>query len=97
MTPQEAADLAVAEKVDVVGVSSHAAGHLTLAPMLVEELAARDAADKLVICGGVIPAQDYAELKKAGVAAIYGPGTNILESAENLLALLRERLRGRNR
>ena len=97
MTPQEAADLAVAETVDVVGVSSHAAGHLTLAPMLVEELATRDAADKLVICGGVIPAQDYAELKKSGVAAIYGPGTNILDSAENLLALLRERLRGKNR
>ncbi|MEZ5871307.1 MAG: methylmalonyl-CoA mutase [Nitratireductor sp.] len=97
MTPQEAADLAVDEKVDVVGVSSHAAGHLTLAPMLVEELAARDAADKLVICGGVIPAQDYDTLRKSGIAAIYGPGTNILDSAENLLALLKERLRGRNR
>ncbi|MFZ1815047.1 MAG: methylmalonyl-CoA mutase [Rhizobiaceae bacterium] len=96
-TPSEAADLAVKENIDVVGVSSHAAGHLTLAPMLVEELAARDAADKLVICGGVIPAQDYDSLRKAGVAAIYGPGTNILDSAENLLALLKERLRGRNR
>jgi methylmalonyl-CoA mutase len=96
-TPEEAADLAVAEAVDVVGVSSHAAGHLTLAPMLLKELAARNAADKLVVCGGVIPAQDYAALKKAGVAAIYGPGTNILDSAANLLALLKERLRGRNR
>ncbi len=78
-TPAEAADLAVAENIDVVGVSSHAAGHLTLAPMLLEELASRNAADKLVVCGGVIPAQDYDALKKAGVAAIYGPGTNILE------------------
>ena len=97
LTPAEAADLAIAESADVVGVSSHAAGHLTLAPMLLEELGKRDAADKLVICGGVIPSQDYDALKKAGVAAIYGPGTNILDSAENLLALLRERLRGRNR
>ncbi len=96
-TPAEAADLAVAENIDVVGVSSHAAGHLTLAPMLLEELASRNAADKLVVCGGVIPAQDYDALKKAGVAAIYGPGTNILDSAANLLALLKERLRGRNR
>jgi methylmalonyl-CoA mutase len=96
-TPAEAAELAVAQNIDVVGVSSHAAGHLTLAPMLLEELASRHAADKLVVCGGVIPVQDYEALKKAGVAAIYGPGTNILESASNLLALLKERLRGRNR
>jgi methylmalonyl-CoA mutase len=96
-TPAEAAELAVAEGIDVVGVSSHAAGHLTLAPLLLEELARRNAADKLVVVGGVIPAQDYETLKKAGVAAIYGPGTNILESATNLLHLLRERLRGRTR
>jgi methylmalonyl-CoA mutase len=96
-TPAEAAELAVAQNIDVVGVSSHAAGHLTLAPMLLEELASRHAADKLVVCGGVIPAQDYEALRKAGVAAIYGPGTNILDSASNLLALLKERLRGRNR
>ncbi len=96
-TPQEAAQLAVDENIDVVGVSSHAAGHLTLAPMLLAELASLNAADKLVVCGGVIPAQDYQTLKKAGVAAIYGPGTNILESAANLLALLQERLRGKNR
>jgi methylmalonyl-CoA mutase len=96
-TPSEAAELAVAEGIDVVGVSSHAAGHLTLAPMLLDELARRNAADKLVVVGGVIPAQDYEALKKAGVAAIYGPGTNILESATSLLHLLRERLRGRNR
>jgi len=97
MTPEEAADLAMAEDVDVVGMSSHAAGHLTLAPMLLAALAERGGADKLVICGGVIPAQDYEALTRAGVAAIYGPGTNILDSAQHLLALLAERLRGRNR
>jgi methylmalonyl-CoA mutase len=95
-TPGEAADLAVAEDVDIVGVSSHAAGHKTLAPMLLKELANRNAADKIVICGGVIPSQDYNFLKQAGVAAIYGPGTNILESAAGLIGLLREQMRGRN-
>ena len=95
-TPQEAASLAIAEDVDIVGVSSHAAGHKTLAPMLLEELANQGGADKIVICGGVIPAQDYDFLKEAGVAAIYGPGTNILESAKNLAQLVREQLRGRN-
>ena len=95
-TPAEAAQLAVDEKVDIVGVSSHAAGHKTLAPMLLQELANRNAADKIVICGGVIPQQDYDFLKEAGVAAIYGPGTNILESAQSLVSLLREQMRGRN-
>ena len=95
-TPQEAADMAVEEAVDVVGISSHAAGHKTLAPMLLEELAKRNAADKIVICGGVIPAQDYDFLKQAGVAEIYGPGTNILDSASSLLGHIREQYRGRN-
>ncbi len=95
-TPEEAADMAVEKDVDVVGISSHAAGHKTLAPMLVEELARRNAADKIVICGGVIPAQDYDFLKQAGVAAIYGPGTNILESASSLLGHIKEKFRGRN-
>ncbi len=95
-TPDEAADMAVAEDVDVVGISSHAAGHKTLAPMLLEELAKRNAADKIVICGGVIPAQDYDFLKEAGVTEIYGPGTNILESASSLLGHIKEKFRGRN-
>ncbi len=95
-TPAEAADLAVAENVDIVGVSSHAAGHKTLAPLLLDELASRGAADKIVICGGVIPSQDYDFLKKAGVAAIYGPGSNILDSARNLIELIQEKMRGRN-
>ena len=96
MTPAEAAKRAIDDDVDVVGVSSHTAGHRTLAPLLVEEMAALDAADKLVICGGVIPVQDHDLLKAAGVAAIFGPGTNILDAAQALLGLLHERLRGRN-
>ncbi|MEO0329467.1 MAG: methylmalonyl-CoA mutase [Pseudomonadota bacterium] len=95
-TPPEAADMAVKEDVDVVGISSHAAGHKTLAPMLVKELANRNAADKIVICGGVIPAQDYEFLKEAGVTEIYGPGTNILDSASSLLGHIKEKFRGRN-
>ena len=95
-TPEEAADLAVAEDVDVVGISSHAAGHKTLAPLLLQELAKRNAADKIVICGGVIPAQDYEFLKEAGVTEIYGPGTNILDSASSLLTHIKEKFRGRN-
>ncbi|MEP1209439.1 MAG: methylmalonyl-CoA mutase [Rhizobiaceae bacterium] len=96
MTPLEAADLAMAEDVDIVGVSSHAAGHKTLAPMLLSELAARDAADKIVICGGVIPSQDYDFLTNAGVKAVFGPGTNIPDAAISLIELLKEQLRGRN-
>ncbi|RKF05650.1 methylmalonyl-CoA mutase [Oceaniradius stylonematis] len=95
-TPDEAAQMAVDHDVELVGMSSHAAGHKTLAPILVKELAARDAADKAVIVGGVIPAQDYDFLRQAGVAAIFGPGTDILKAAENLLDLLDERERRRN-
>ena len=97
MTPQEAADLAVEEDVDIVGVSSHAAGHKTLSPMLLKELATRNAADKIVICGGVIPSQDYDFLTDAGVKAVFGPGTNIPDAALSLIGLLQEQLRGRNR
>ncbi len=97
MTPAEAADMAVKQDVDIIGVSSHAAGHKTLSPMLLKELADRDAADKIVICGGVIPSQDYDFLTNAGVKAIFGPGTNIPDAAMSLIALLEEQLRGRNR
>ncbi len=97
MTPQEAAELALVQDVDIVGVSSHAAGHKTLAPMLLSELASRGAADKIVICGGVIPSQDYDFLTKAGVKAVFGPGTNIPDAAMSLLDLLKEQLRGKNR
>jgi methylmalonyl-CoA mutase len=95
-TPEEAAKMAIEKDVHVIGVSSHAAGHKTLAPLLVQELAKQGAADKIVICGGVIPQQDYNFLREAGVAAIFGPGTNIPDAAEALVAMLQEKLRGKN-
>ncbi|MWD27014.1 methylmalonyl-CoA mutase [Aquicoccus sp. SCR17] len=89
-TPAEAAQDAVDNDVHVIGISSQAAGHKTLAPQLIEALKERDAGDIIVICGGVIPQQDYDFLKKAGVKAIFGPGTNIPQAAENILQLVRE-------
>jgi methylmalonyl-CoA mutase len=88
-TPEEAAQDAVDNDVHVVGVSSQAAGHKTLAPKLIAALKANGAEDILVICGGVIPQQDYAFLKDAGVSAIFGPGTNIPEAAREILGLIR--------
>jgi methylmalonyl-CoA mutase len=88
-TPEEAAQDAVDNDVHVVGISSQAAGHKTLAPKLIEALRARDAGDIIVICGGVIPQQDYEFLKKAGVRAIFGPGTNIPAAARDILDLIR--------
>lgn len=87
-TPQETADLAITEAVDVVGASSLAAGHNTLIPELIERLAAAGRADIRVIAGGVIPPQDYALLREAGVAAIFGPGTNLVHAAAEVLKLL---------
>ncbi len=88
-TPEEAAQDAVDNDVHVVGISSQAAGHKTLAPKLIEALRAQGAEDILVICGGVIPQQDYDFLKKAGVKAIFGPGTNIPAAAQDILRLIR--------
>jgi len=88
-TPEEAAQDAIDNDVHVIGISSQAAGHKTLAPQLIEALKARDAGDIIVICGGVIPQQDYEFLKKAGVKAIFGPGTNIPEAARDILELIR--------
>jgi methylmalonyl-CoA mutase len=88
-TPEEAAQDAIDNDVHVIGISSQAAGHKTLAPKLVEALTAAGAGEILVICGGVIPHQDYDFLMKAGVKAIFGPGTNIPEAAKNILALIR--------
>lgn len=88
-TPEEAAQDAVDNDVHVIGISSQAAGHKTLAPKLIEALKAADAEDILVICGGVIPQQDYEFLKKSGVKAIFGPGTNIPEAARDILKLIR--------
>lgn len=87
-TPQEAADLALAEDVDVVGVSSLAAGHKTLIPQLIGHLRDAGRSDIKVIAGGVIPAQDYQVLRDAGVQAIFGPGTNLVNAAEEVLTLL---------
>jgi methylmalonyl-CoA mutase len=90
-TPEEAARQAIENDVHVIGVSSQAAGHQTLVPQLVEALRKEGADDILVVCGGVIPPQDYDELLKAGVAAIYGPGTNIPTAASEVLGLIRRR------
>lgn len=87
-TPAEAARAAVENDVHVIGVSSQAAGHKTLVPQLIEELAKQGGSEVLVVVGGVIPAQDYDFLKKAGVAAIYGPGTNIPAAAAEILGIL---------
>ncbi len=89
-TPEEAAQDALDNDVHVIGISSQAAGHKTLAPKLVEALEAAGAGEILVICGGVIPQQDYDFLYKAGVKAIFGPGTNIPEAAKDILKLIRE-------
>ncbi len=88
-TPAEAAQDAVDNDVHVVGISSQAAGHKTLAPQLVKALKEAGAGDILVICGGVIPQQDYQFLYDAGVKAIFGPGTNIPAAAQDILKLIR--------
>ena len=88
-TPEEAAADAIAKDVHIVGISSQAAGHKTLAPQLIEALKDKGASDIIVICGGVIPAQDYDYLYKHGVKAIFGPGTNIPDAAKNILGLIR--------
>ena len=88
-TPEEAAQDAIDNDVHVIGISSQAAGHKTLAPKLVEALAAAGAGDILVICGGVIPQQDYDFLQSRGVKAIFGPGTNIPAAAQEILGLIR--------
>ncbi|NBB14923.1 methylmalonyl-CoA mutase [Caulobacter sp. SLTY] len=91
-TPAEAARQAVENDVHVVGASSLAAGHLTLAPELKEELAKQGRPDIMTVIGGVIPPQDWPELEKAGVAAIFPPGTVIAEAAIDLLEKLNRQL-----
>ena len=88
-TPEEAAQDALDADVHVVGISSQAAGHRTLAPRLVAALRAADAGEILVVCGGVIPERDHEMLRAAGVAAIFGPGTNIPVAARDVLRLIR--------
>jgi methylmalonyl-CoA mutase len=88
-TPEEAAQDAIDNDVHVIGISSQAAGHKTLAPKLIRALQDAGAGDILVVCGGVIPQQDYQFLMDAGVKAIFGPGTNIPKAAEDILKLIR--------
>jgi methylmalonyl-CoA mutase len=88
-TPDEACRQAIENDVHVIGVSSQAAGHKTLVPQLIAALKAEGAGDILVVTGGVIPTQDYEFLKNAGVAAIFGPGTNIPKAAAEILGLIR--------
>ncbi len=92
-TPAEAARQAIENDVHVIGVSSQAAGHRTLVPLLIEELRGQGGEDILVICGGVIPPQDHDFLKRKGVAAIYGPGTKIPFAAADVLSLIAKRRR----
>ncbi len=92
-TPEEAADLAIASKVQIVGMSSLAAGHKTLAPQLVQALKAKGADDIIVVVGGVIPRQDYDYLLEHGVSAVFGPGTNVMDAARSVLDLAEGRLR----
>jgi methylmalonyl-CoA mutase len=87
-TPEEAAALALTHEVDAVGASSLAAGHKTLVPELIGHLREAGRADIKVVVGGVIPPQDYDFLREAGVQGIYGPGSNVLECAADLLRLL---------
>jgi methylmalonyl-CoA mutase len=82
-------------KVDAVGVSSLAAGHKTLVPELIAELESRGLGDTTVIVGGVIPPEDYAFLRDAGVSEIFGPGTNVLEAAFSVLDKIEGRLSNR--
>jgi len=87
-TPEEACALALENDVDAVGASSLAAGHKTLIPELIGHLKAAGRPDIKVVAGGVIPPQDYDFLKKAGVQGIYGPGSNVVECAADMLRLL---------
>ncbi len=90
-TPEEAAREAVENDVHIVGVSSQAGGHKTLVPALIEELTVLGAGDILVVCGGVIPVQDYGFLMEKGVTAIYGPGTHIPTAAAEIMDILGNR------
>jgi len=90
-TPAEVARQAVENDVHAVGVSTQAAGHLTLVPELIAELRKAGAGDVVVVCGGVIPSQDYPALAEAGVSAVFGPGTSIPAAAARVLEVLEAR------
>ncbi|MBT8104538.1 MAG: methylmalonyl-CoA mutase [Woeseiaceae bacterium] len=90
-TPEEAVREAIENDVHVIGISSQAAGHMTLVPQVIDGLKKAGASDIIVICGGVIPPQDYDALFDAGVCAIYGPGTNIVAAAREVLEKINEK------
>ncbi len=94
-TPDEVVREAIENDVHVIGVSSQAAGHKTLVPQVIEGLKQEGAEDIIVICGGVIPPQDYDEMLGSGVSAVYGPGTNILLAAHEILGIIQERRQDR--
>ena len=96
-TPAEVARQAVENDVHIIGVSSLAAGHLTLVPELKPNSRSRAGPDILIVVGGVIPPDDYSALYKAGAVAIFGPGTNIADAAADLLAKLNAHLGYANR
>ncbi|MCZ6823786.1 MAG: cobalamin-dependent protein, partial [Deltaproteobacteria bacterium] len=89
-TPEEAARQAIENDVHVVGVSTQAAGHKTLVPLLIAALAEAGGDDLVVVCGGVIPQQDYAFLHEQGVAKVFGPGTAVPEAALEVLQAIRD-------
>ncbi len=92
-TPEEAVKQAVAHHVHVLGLSSQAAGHRILVPQVMEALRKEGRQDIMVICGGVIPYEEYQSLSDQGVAAIFGPGTPLVEAVEKVLGLLEDKKR----
>jgi len=87
-TPEEVAKQAVENDVHIIGVSTQAAGHKTLVPMLIEALRNEKAENIVVVCGGIIPEKDIPELKSQGVGAVFGPGTNVTEAAMAVIKLI---------
>ena len=87
-TPEEIVSKAIKLNVDIVGVSSLAAGHKQLIPEIIEGLKAAGRADILVVAGGIIPEQDYDALRDAGISDIYGPGTNVIDAANRIISLV---------
>ena len=87
-TPEEAAKQAIENDVHIIGVSTQAAGHKTLVPMLIEALKHEQADNVIVVCGGIIPEQDVPDLESQGVGAVFGPGTNIAEAALKVIKLI---------